>query len=181
MSLRPPIVLSVPGYTGAGPEHWLTHWERMASPELVRVEQRDWEDCDPEEWAKRLDEVINSCSQPPYFVAHSLGCLTVVEWAKRYESTAVGAILVAPPDVNAMTCIREITTFRPIPISKLQFPTLVIASDNDPHCSLERAQQISSAWGADFLSIGSAGHIATSDGFGAWPEGHNLLREKLDL
>lgn len=181
MSSRTQIVLSVPGYTGAGPEHWLTHWERKASPELLRVEQRDWEDCDPEEWAQNLDEVITSCSQPPFLVAHSLGCLTVVEWAKRYTNTVVGAFLVAPPDVDAKTCIPEIVSFRPVSKSKLPFPALVVASDNDPHCSLERAQQIAFGWGAEFLSIGTAGHIATSDGFGVWPEGHNLLCKKLGL
>ena len=30
------------------------------------------------------------------------------------------------------------------------------------------------------MDIGNAGHIATADGFGDWPEGLKLLRERLN-
>lgn len=54
-------VLSVPGYTSAGPDHWLTIWERHADPRIVRVEQDDWTECDPLKWVKTLDSAIADC------------------------------------------------------------------------------------------------------------------------
>lgn len=50
--MRDVSILSVPGYTSAGPDHWLTRWERKAEPQMVRVEQDNWTECDPLKWVE---------------------------------------------------------------------------------------------------------------------------------
>ena len=52
----------------------------------------------------------------------------------------------------------------------------MIASSNDPHCSIERAQQFAKAWGSDLSIIANAGHINTASGHGPWPEGPAHVR-----
>jgi hypothetical protein len=54
---------------------------------------------------------------------------------------------------------------------RLPFPSRLIGSSNDPHCSIARAQAFAAAWGSDLSIIANAGHINTASGHGPWPEG----------
>ena len=51
------------------------------------------------------------------------------------------------------------------------FPAVVVASSDDPYCTLDRARHFASSWGATFAEAGSVGHINTVSGHGPWPEG----------
>jgi predicted alpha/beta hydrolase family esterase len=48
---------------------------------------------------------------------------------------------------------------------------MLVVSTNDPLCSVERAVDLSSAWGSDLHLAGPAGHINAESGHGPWPEG----------
>jgi serine hydrolase len=172
-------VLMIPGFTGAGPGHWQSIWER-AHPEYQRVQQRDWDHPEPTEWVATLDRVVRTTSGRVVLVGHSLGCMVIAKWAAgRQASELVGAMLVAPSDVEAAAAPSEVRGFAPIPLERLPFRSLVVSSSNDPLVSSERAAQFAQAWGSRLISIGAAGHIHTAAGYGPWPEGHALLREML--
>jgi predicted alpha/beta hydrolase family esterase len=64
-----------------------------------------------------------------------------------------------------------------MPLQKLPFPSIVVASSNDEHVSLERARAFAQAWGSRFVEIGAAGHINADSGYGEWPEGEKMLTE----
>ena len=57
------------------------------------------------------------------------------------------------------------------PGTPLGIPAALVASSNDPYCSLDRARQLAAAWGAQFIEAGDAGHINANSGHGPWPEG----------
>ena len=63
-------------------------------------------------------------------------------------------------------------------LERLPFPSIVIASADDPYVGTQRARQFAKAWGSDYNEIGNAGHINGDAGYGPWPEGEKLL---LDL
>lgn len=174
-----PTVLMVPGFTGSGPEHWMSHWQ-LWHPEYLRCEQRDWDRPEPVEWVRALDERIGAIGRDVVLVGHSLGCITIARWAAGRTHRVVAAMLVAPSDVEADTAPPEVRDFAPVPFMRLGFESLVIASDDDPLVTPERACDFADAWGARFVSIGNAGHIATASGHGPWHEGHRMLREMLD-
>jgi hypothetical protein len=54
---------------------------------------------------------------------------------------------------------------------------MLIASENDPHRSLERAKGLASDWGSRLVNIGPQGHINVASGHGPRPEGELLFRE----
>jgi predicted alpha/beta hydrolase family esterase len=64
-----------------------------------------------------------------------------------------------------------------VPRRKLPFPSLLIASSNDPYMSPQRAEHFASAWGAQLINLGARGHINVASGFGPWPEGLQLLSD----
>ena len=172
--------LTVPGWTGSGPDHWQSLWER-ARPEIGRVEMPDWERPELEAWVTSLEAALAE-GPPAILAAHSLGCLAVVHWAVRSggEDAAArvrAALLVAPPDAERDDAPPEIAGFAPIPREPLPFESVLVASATDPWIEPDRARDLARAWGSRFVDAGDAGHLNTDAGFGPWPEGEALLDE----
>ncbi len=172
-----PPVLILPGLSSSGPEHWQTHWEK-AHPNFIRVEQRDWDNPDRDEWSAALDRAIAPQAEPPLLVAHSLACALVAHWAARHARPIAGALLVAPADVDSEAHTpREVRSFAPMPLVPIAAPCIVAASADDPFVDPARARHFASAWGAHFVEVGSCGHIKSASGLRDWPLGRRLLDE----
>jgi uncharacterized protein len=178
-------VLILPGLSNSGPEHWQSRWE-AEHPGFVRVEQRDWETPDRREWVEILDRVIAGSAgtaedtSPVVLVAHSLGCCLVAHWAAAHSGPIQGALLVAPSDVEAEGFPTGVTGFAPMPTARLPFPSLLVASTDDPYLTVPRAEHFASHWGARLEVLGPLGHINSASGLGSWPEGFALLRALLE-
>ncbi|HEU4776029.1 MAG TPA: alpha/beta hydrolase [Telluria sp.] len=170
-------VLTLSGLWNSGPDHWQTHWEHK-HPAFVRVPHRDYNNPVRDEWVDELDAAIAASEGPPILVAHSLGCQLVVQWAKSGSQLRIaGALLVAPSDTEAASYPVPPNGFAPIPLDKLPFPSIVVASSNDAFVSVARARQFADAWGSRFVEIGNAGHINGDSKLGDWPVGAQLLDE----
>lgn len=165
-------ILIVPGLTGSGPDHWQTRWQARLKT-ARRVEQDNWDRPDRKRWTGRLVEAVAASSRPVLLVAHSCGATTVVHAAAQLPpGRVVGAFLVAPPSERASAAIDVIDrTFVPYPRDPLPFPSLVVASRNDEHCTWDEAGELALAWGSMLVDAGEAGHINTASGHGPWPEG----------
>lgn len=178
MSSRPVLIL--PGYADSGPEHWQSHWER-ADSRCRRVIQRDWLEPRLDDWLVALDRAIAECETPPVLAAHSLGCLLAVHRTLRSPDAAArpvkAALLVAPPDFETVEPPEEIQGFHPLPRGRLPFPSIVVASTDDPFTTLPRARAAAEGWGSRLVTLEGAGHINADSGFGPWPEGRKLLAE----
>ncbi|XXX79336.1 alpha/beta hydrolase [Sorangium sp. So ce134] len=167
-------LLIVPGYTGSGPRHWQTLWEQKL-PSARRVEMPDWDHPDRRAWVEALDRAVAASAEPPVLIAHSCGVSAVVHWAAVSARPVRASLLVAPADTESPSYPRDALTFHPLPDLRLPFPSTVVASSNDPYCTLERAESFARAWGSRFIDVGPRGHINTDAGFGPWPEGERIL------
>ena len=171
--------LILPGLSSSGPEHWQTMWEQR-DPSCRRVEQREWETPRCADWVTTLDDAVSRSAGDVVLVAHSSSCALVAHWARDASSRNVtkvrGALLVAPSDPEAPSYPEGPTGFAPMPLARLPFPSIVVASRNDPYVSLERAREYAAAWGSELVDVGDAGHINAASGLGAWPTGYGLLQ-----
>jgi predicted alpha/beta hydrolase family esterase len=176
-------VVIVPGWHGSGPTHWQTIWQQN-HPEYVRVCQKDWQSTHRADWVLAVNRTVLSLSGNVVLVAHSLGCLAVVWWAASRTDCARrvdGAVLVAPPDLSsAPGALPALSSFTPLPLARLPFPSLLVASENDPFVSIEAAARFARQWGSEFVNEGAAGHINVDSGHGAWPEGERRFQRFLD-
>jgi predicted alpha/beta hydrolase family esterase len=165
-------ILIVPGLDGSGPDHWQSRWEQKLSS-ARRVEQDDWSAPRLGPWQERLLESVAAARRPVVLVAHSLGVILVAHTALMLTGGGVrGALLVCPPDVERADTPEAIGhDFAPVPHDPLPFPSLLVASRNDPFCSFERAEDFAYAWGSALVDAGLAGHVNAESGFGPWPEG----------
>ncbi len=89
--LEATTVIIVPGLGDSGPDHWQTRWEKV-HPAYRRVRQRDWLQPQVEAWVEALDREIRRAPSPPILVGHSLGCITIAEWAQRCWSDIGGGL-----------------------------------------------------------------------------------------
>ena len=86
------------------------------------------------------------------------------------------ALLVGTPDIESDAHPPpETHVFRPLPMTRLPFRTIVVASRNDPYVAFPRAAAMAEAWGAELVDAGNAGHINTTAGYGEWPDGERIL------
>lgn len=170
-------LLTVPGWHDSGPTHWQSRWERL-HPDIRRVQQDDWERPDPGSWVAHLDAAVRAAGKPVVLMAHSLGCITLAHWVQETGGRGIAAaLLVAPADVERTDAAPALRGFAPIPLTHLPFASRVVASDNDPCCSLPRAGELAGHWGADMVAIPSGGHLNASSGLGDWPTGQLLLHD----
>jgi uncharacterized protein len=171
MKVKDADILIIPGYTNSGPDHWQSRWQAKLST-ARRVEQAEWSKPVREDWVDAVVAAVNSATRPVVLVAHSLGVATAVLAVPHFERTVAGAFLVAPQDVaNPRIRPRHLMTFGPYPRDPLPFPSITVASRNDPFGSYEAAEDIAAAWGSHLVDAGEAGHINVESGHGPWPEG----------
>lgn len=171
MKVKDADILIIPGYTNSGPDHWQTRWEQKLST-ARRVEQAEWSKPVREHWVEEVVKAVEAATKPVVLVAHSLGVATAIHAVPHIGHKVAGAFFVAPPDVaNEAIRPRHLMTFGPYPLEKLPFPTLTVASRNDPFSSYEMSEKTAAAWGAKLVDAGESGHINADSGHGPWPEG----------
>lgn len=172
----------VPGWSNSGPDHWQSRWERNLKT-ARRVEQADWLHPDRDAWVGMLISTIakSSSDLPVVLIGHSLGVATIAHAATRLPKGSIaGAFLVAPADVDnadrwpvteGYTFEAGYHGFAPLPLDPLTFPSVLVASSNDPYCDYARAEAMAAHWGSTLVPAGDVGHINAASGHGPWPEG----------
>lgn len=168
-------VLILPGRGNSGESHWQSRWERR-EPDFRRVVQREWDSPDRGEWVEALQAAIVANTRPKILVSHSLSCALVAHWAAIHHGPVVGALLVAPSDVERADYAPGTTGFAPIPLRRLPFATHVVLSTDDPRVTPGRARQFADAWGAEVHDAGAHGHLGGAAGLGDWAAGYAILQ-----
>lgn len=176
--------LILPGWQGSGPRHWQSHWQDLL-PTARRVQQSSWYLPRREDWVAALDQCIATEPGPVVLIAHSLGCITVAHWAAQAAPEShrrvLGALLIAPADVERRNCPPPLRNFAPIPVQPLGFTSLLVGSTNDRAASARRVIELGNAWGSQTAILDQAGHINTEAGFTRWEEGFAYLYQLQNL
>jgi predicted alpha/beta hydrolase family esterase len=176
-----PLILMIPGLHNSGPDHWQSRWEQERD-DCVRVELGMWSKPHRNTWVNKLNLAIHKADRPVILVAHSLGCYAVAWWAQlelleqpAIAHQVVGALLVAPPEVDGLAKENPLSSFAPTPDITLPFDTIVVASHDDHYIPYECARRLAATWGGQFADAGRAGHINADSGLGNWEFGQFLL------
>jgi predicted alpha/beta hydrolase family esterase len=172
----PATVIIVPGWRDSGPGHWQTLWAEQL-PNARRVLQDNWISPLKRAWVERLAETILDSPGPVVVAAHSLGCITTTHLPPEASARIQGALLVAPADPERRGVLAD---FAPVPYQPLPYPSIVVASSNDPYCPVRLSGAYARAWGSEFVRLRDAGHINVASGHGHWPLGLALLNSLLD-
>ncbi|WP_295803033.1 alpha/beta hydrolase [uncultured Microbulbifer sp.] len=176
-------ILIVPGLR----DHVEDHWQTLLQAKLEKVRSvppltENKLDC-----RARMDNIqreIERIEGDIILVAHSAGCLMVAHWAAHYQREIKGALLAAPPDLNAQwppqyptpASLRE-HGWDPLPREPLPFPSILAASTNDYLASFTAASQLAHDWCSNLVNLGDVGHLNPASGFGPWPAAETFIEE----
>lgn len=181
---RNPSLLLVPGLGNSGPDHWQSLWEEEYR-DAARVDLGQWDRPHRNSWVNKLNLAIRQTDAPVILVAHSLGCHAVAWWSALERPVAggrvCGALLVAPPEVDDIRTDSPLAPFGPAPQAALPFPSMLVASRNDPYIRFGRAIRLAKFWGSHFIDAGPIGHINAQSDIGDWPFGRVLLNQLIEM
>ncbi|MCH8531207.1 MAG: alpha/beta hydrolase [Saccharospirillum sp.] len=126
-----------------------------------------------------MDKAVQKNRYPTVLIGHSLGCIAIAHWAQQRETDntrkVIGALLVAPADVERDSALPELVPFAPIPRLTLPFTSLVVGSTNDYAASQDRTVSFALSWGAEVALLNNAGHINAEAGYEEWKSGFAWL------
>ncbi|MGP8232255.1 MAG: RBBP9/YdeN family alpha/beta hydrolase [Methylovirgula sp.] len=164
-------ILIIPGLGGSGPDHWQSRWEAKLST-ARRVVQKDWDRPQLIDWRNAIAAAVAEAERPVVLVAHSLGALAAADVAAELGDKIKGGFLVAPPSLRSIGEIDAIDPrFADVSLAALPFPSVLVASRDDPYASFAESEDFARAWQAEIADAGNAGHINAASGHGPWPEG----------
>ncbi|MDH1518398.1 alpha/beta hydrolase [Acinetobacter johnsonii] len=172
----------VPGVGGSEHDHWQS-WLQRQLKSCSRVQQQDWNKPVLHEWIEQFVKTVQAIQEPIQIVAHSFGCLTTVAALAQHpelNQNIKNLVLVAPANparFGDAGFARESQNdyqqyFHQV---KLQVPTQMIISENDPWLNFQDALQLAKAWKIRPKNLGQVGHINVASGFGPFPEIYDFL------
>jgi uncharacterized protein len=169
-------ILCIAGHLGPGIDHWQRRLvAKLSTAELV--EQTDWVHGSLKIAVDTLVAAVAASTKPVVFVAHSVGASLVAHSVAALQAQGVvervkGAYFVVPPSEGSLSLFRGLDPkFIEVPRDPLPFPSLLVATSNDPFSTMEESASLASAWGSHLVEAGEAGHIDHNSGHGPWPEG----------
>ena len=172
----------VPGVGGSEHDHWQS-WLQRQLKSCSRVQQQDWNKPVLHAWVEQFVKTVQAIQEPIQIVAHSFGCLTTVAALAQHpelNQKIKNLVLVAPANparFGDAGFARESQNdyqqyFHQL---KLQVPTQMIISENDPWLNFQDALQLAKAWKIRPKNLGQVGHINVASGIGPFPEIYDFL------
>lgn len=126
-----------------------------------------WNNSGPTHWQSRWQDL-----------APDLVRVEQEDWVRETGGRGVAAaLLVAPADVSRPGGNPALLGFAPVPLDYLPFASRVVASDDDPCCSVARATEFAARWGSDLVVIPQGGHLNAASRLDDWPLGQLLLHD----
>lgn len=177
-------ILFVPGLRDHVAEHWQTLLEAKLAPHRpvrsVPPLEADKLSCHAR--VEAIEREMSRINGPIIAVAHSGGVIMLAHWAQKYRRPLQGALLAAPPDFETplpagypTLGVLQANGWLPVPRTLLPFPSLVVASTNDPLARLDRVETMAREWGSTVVNVGAVGHLNPASGFGEWPMAEALI------
>jgi uncharacterized protein len=178
-------VLIVPGLRDRTDKHWqpLLGTKLMWSRPVRSVAPGGRENLDLAGRVEAIQDALESIEGRVTIVAHSAGVLMLAHWAQLYRrADIVGALLATPADLETpmpegyptLAALQK-HGWLPMPRTRLPFPSIVAASNNDPLASLARVEKLARDWGSELVRLGDVGHLNPASGFGEWPLAEELI------
>ena len=165
MKVKDAEIVFIPGSAGLDERHWLARWQgRLSTGRRLEIDPADT--ANPGSWVQKIALAVNEAQRPVVLVAHGLGVTASIHAAGGFSVPVAGAFLVAPADPSTKG-----NAFQPFPVGPLAFPSVLVASRNDPHCDFMRAEEFAADWGSQLIDAGTVGRLDVESGHGPWPEG----------
>nr|WP_174506878.1 alpha/beta hydrolase [Acinetobacter sp. Marseille-Q1620] len=161
------------GYSASINDHWFRALKKKLENKNTRVTLISFPDSkhpDASKWQKTLDQNIQHIDQNTYFIAHSLGSITLLKFLERHKVDQVGGIILVSgfnqkiPGFSELDKFVDESQIQPEYFRKMK-NTRMFISDNDPIVPAEYSQQFAKQLNFPYTVIHNAGHFLATDGY----------------
>ena len=173
------------GYGASPREHWFP-WLKNTMEEkgwtVSILEMPDSEHPKFDKWLKAMKENIKNINENTYFVAHSLGTITTLQYLSQYENLPKfgGFILVSGFDEG----IAGFEELRPFVKEKPDYKKInekaelraVVAAKDDHIVPIKLSEKVAKKLNGKFYPVEKGGHFLDREGFTDLP----LVKEILE-
>lgn len=137
----------------------------------------------PKLWIDFLTKECENIDEKTYFVAHSLGCLALLQFLQSLENLEkIGGFVLVSGFEQKLPNLSEIDCFMNLKLDtqkliKLTNNRLLIAARNDEIVPCEFTHALAKNLQASFIETQEGGHFMQEDGFREFPLVLNALRD----
>ncbi|MFW6742802.1 RBBP9/YdeN family alpha/beta hydrolase [Acinetobacter pittii] len=176
------------GYSASIDDHWFLDLKHQIEDEhttVTLIPFPDSEHPDVDAWQKVLDQQIPKVDENTYFVAHSLGVITLLHFLQKHDYQNIGGMILVSGFSGPISDFSPLDAY----ITKSKVDTnyfkdikkkLVYLSDNDdlvpPKLTIELAKEID----APYITVPNGGHFLGREGYTKFPQLADSLKEMLD-
>ncbi|MCE0495211.1 RBBP9/YdeN family alpha/beta hydrolase [Vibrio salinus] len=182
-------VYIIHGFMASTEDHWfrwLQNKLRQRNITVKIVNLPDSHSPEPDKWQAALRKEMNILSKNSIFIAHSLGCVTLLKYLQSsLFNDHIGGMILVSGFTEQLPSLPQLNSFvtEQIHFKKIisQVPRrIVINSDQDSivpgHLSRELADNLS----ARLVTISNGGHFLSEDGYTCFPKLYNLLKKMIN-
>ncbi|WP_421683017.1 serine hydrolase family protein [Stutzerimonas urumqiensis] len=169
-----PVVYILHGY-GAGPdEHWFPWLKTRLAEQGIEARVLAFPNADQPSataWAEYLDQAVTRHDRQTYFVAHSLGVITLLRHIERLPaSTTLGGMVLVSGFAERLPDLPQLDPFIPPSLDLREITDkvrqrFVLAAKDDSIVPYRLTQTLAEELGAAFELRETGGHFLGSDGF----------------
>lgn len=173
------------GYNASASRHWFPWLEKkLISGNKMSVKVLDMPSpAKPklEEWIGELSESIEKLDQNTFFVAHSLGCIALLDYFETLkELPEIGGIIFVSGFNHKLVNIPEINDFIHTGIDYKKIiravaSRVVVTAENDEIVPTEFSKELADNLDAKLYQLSAGGHFLDSDGFSEFPEIYEII------
>lgn len=181
-------VYIIHGYMASPQSHWFPWLQEKLMPQGATVTILPMPDSSQPKasaWLSFLKEQVKSPSENTFFVAHSLGCITLLRYLQSLDTDSrIGGFVLVSGFSDALVNLPQLDEFTSGP---LDYPRLiamapsrsVIVSLNDVIVPHQQTEHLSSLLQARLRTISNGGHFLASEGFTQLQEVYEDLNEMI--
>lgn len=180
----------VHGYGASPDNHWFPWLKEELSAQgadVTILRMPTPQNPDVKKWVGHLSLLANRLNNDTYFVAHSLGCISVLRYLEEVNfPEPIGGFILVSGFAKPLPDLEELNEFVQTPLDdKLIIQKVkkraVIASKDDAVVPFAFSKKLAERLQADFHTTDHCGHFLDSEGFTTLPIVYTLLTKMMNI
>lgn len=166
------------GYSASPSDHWFPWLKRQLAADGHAVTIHPMPDSDAPDvdaWRRTLEHRIPAAGPRTFFVAHSLGCISLLHYLGALpKDTTIGGIVLVSGFSQPIASLPELDAFTAtaVPFDSIKALTpcrVVVVSEDDPIVPFAHTVHLQTMLEARLITVERGGHFLASDGFTEHP------------
>lgn len=176
------------GYGASINDHWFSYIKKNLESKKKNVTVISLPDSsNPSffKWKKTIKENVQDIDKNTFFVAHSLGCITLLNFLSESNFQEIGGVVCVSGFSNKLPSLPQLDSYIKESVNDFSFNNkifkkMIFISSNDsyvpPSLSIELAKKLNSP----YLIVPNSGHFLDSDGYKEFPQLLHWLKKSTD-